>query len=231
VRFAAEQGLTNVSIDLMIGLPGQSTRSFSENVKTALLLPISHLSIYMLELHTATPLHEQVARGGIQLPPEEMVTDAYASLVARLARAGLKQYELSNFARTAFESRHNMKYWRRQPVIGFGLSAASFDGVLRWKNTRSLGNYMQRVEAGLSLREEEIHIGEEESMRERLFLGLRLREGVPQEWLQTFCLGRERLKQRWNLFRRHGWVELSGGHWRLTTSGFLVSNEILSELV
>ncbi|HEV8129894.1 MAG TPA: radical SAM family heme chaperone HemW [Acidobacteriota bacterium] len=228
---ARDSGFDNTSLDLILGLPRQTAATFGHSLKTAASLPIQHLSIYILELHSGTPLHSEVSSRRTRLPSDDFVARQYLRLVPSLEAQGLLQYEVSNFARRGFQSRHNWKYWTRQPYIGFGVSSHSFDGARRWNNTRSLAHYLREVEAGKSPCEQENVVGDTDSVREQLFLGLRTCRGVPADVFNAFSRGNERLLGRWNSFRAHGWLEKSRGRYRLTTKGYLVSNEILSELM
>ncbi|MBI4456433.1 MAG: radical SAM family heme chaperone HemW [Acidobacteria bacterium] len=231
VEMAVDSGFTNASIDLMLGIPGQTASSFARNLRIAASLPIQHLSVYMLELHSGTPLHDDVRFEKIMLPSEDFVAEQYGHLVRFLEPAGLAQYEISNFARDGFQSRHNLKYWTRQPYMGFGLGSHSFDGIRRWKNTRSLSGYLAGVESGSSARAEERIISEMEAEREQFFLGMRLRQGISEAVLDAFVQRNRLLQQRWQSFLDQGWVERMSGHYRFTTAGYLVSNTILSELM
>ncbi len=228
---ASRKGFENISLDLILGLPGQTARSFAHSLVTALSLPIRHLSVYILELHSGTPLHAEVKSRKTRLPSEDFVADQYRRVAPLLEARALFQYEISNFARAGFESRHNLKYWTRRPYIGFGVSSHSFDGAKRWNNTPSLSRYLRRLESGLSPRESESAVAEADAARERLFLGLRMQRGVAVTAFEAFAAGNDRLLRRWRFFREWGWVEKKDGHYRLTPSGYLVSNEILSELM
>lgn len=231
VWHAAECGFGNVSLDLMLGLPGQSERSFMQTLNRAAQLPVQHISIYMLELHSGTPLHGTVTAGEVRLPSEDFVASRYRSLVPFLDSRGLAQYEISNFARHGFQSTHNLKYWTRQPYLGFGVSSHSFDGARRWSNPRSLQRYMERVEAGNFEGENRIDVTRSEAAREQLFLGLRLRQGVPAESIGLLLKRNAALRARWETFISEGWIEELDDSYRFTVEGFLVSNSILSELI
>src|SRR5690606_30977955 len=118
------------------------------------------LSLYLLEIHEATPLAEQLRSGRRPLPDEELAAEMYEMMMDRLTEAGYRQYEISNFARPGFESRHNTKYWRMEPVFGFGVSAHSFDGRERYANERDTAKYVELIET----------VGTAEVMREEIDL-------------------------------------------------------------
>jgi oxygen-independent coproporphyrinogen-3 oxidase len=167
----------------------------------------------------------------VQLPSEDFVAARYRNLVPFLESQGLLQYEISNFARAGFQSIHNLKYWTRQPYLGFGVSSHSFDGARRWSNSRSLQRYMEKLEAGNFEGENRTSVTESEAAREQLFLGLRLRRGVPAELVDTLFEKNLPLQQRWDAFIGEGWIEKSNDSYRFTVEGFLVSNSILGELI
>ncbi|HEY3130033.1 MAG TPA: radical SAM family heme chaperone HemW [Acidobacteriota bacterium] len=231
VTDAARKGFENLSLDLILGLPGQTARSFARSLQIAVSLPIRHLSVYILELHNGTPLHAEVMSQKTKLPSDDFVADQYREIVGLLESNGLFQYEISNFSRAGFQSRHNLKYWTRCPYIGFGVSSHSYDGSKRWNNTASLSRYLRQIESGLSPREAENVVTETDAAREQLFLGLRMRRGVAVTALNALAAGNHRLLQRWRFFCEQGWVEEKDGYCRLTTDGYLMSNEILSELM
>src|SRR6185369_8342428 len=131
-------------------LPGQTLRDWERNLDEAIALSPEHLSLYLLEIHEGTPLAEQVRSGRQPTPDEDLSARMYEMMVNRLAKAGFRQYEISNFAKPGFESRHNTKYWRLAPVYGFGVSAHSFDGYQRYSNERDTQKYVETIEGFLT---------------------------------------------------------------------------------
>jgi oxygen-independent coproporphyrinogen III oxidase len=146
-RLLREAGFSNISFDLIAGLPGQTLDDWSRNLDEAIAMAPEHLSLYLLEIHEATPLAEQLRSGRRPLPDEDLAADMYEMMSDRLTAAGYRQYEISNFARPGYESRHNTKYWRLEPVFGFGVSAHSFDGRERYANERDTAKYVEMIEA------------------------------------------------------------------------------------
>lgn len=216
----------DASLDLMLGLPGQTADSFRESLATALELGAGHLSLYMLDLEERTPLQVQVDRGRVLLPEEELVAGLYVEAIDRLADAGLSQYEISNFARPGRESRHNLRYWRRSEYLGFGMAAHSFRGSQRFANTRDIRSYVERSPDARDFFEE---LGEGEVRRETILLQLRQTSGMCYEELAALC-GEEGiawikrgLQDRWLQRRENGRVAF-------TASGFLQSNDFISQL-
>jgi oxygen-independent coproporphyrinogen-3 oxidase len=141
-------GLTNINIDLIAGLPGQTAASWRESLAWIEKLEPPHVSIYMLEVDEDSRLGNEVLLNGKrygapEVPADELTADLYETAVAELERLGIHRYEISNFARPGFESLHNLKYWRLEPYIGFGADAHSFDGARRFQNVESASEYVR----------------------------------------------------------------------------------------
>jgi oxygen-independent coproporphyrinogen-3 oxidase len=141
----------------------------------AIAMRPEHLSLYLLEIHEGTPLAEQIRSGRRPKPDDQLAAEMYEIMIDKLTDAGYVQYEISNFSIPGFESRHNSKYWRLDPVFGFGVSAHSFDGSERYANERDTGRYVEMIENGATaeVMREEIDVPSEFA-----FLGLRLSEGI-----------------------------------------------------
>lgn len=224
VRTIAASG-ARASLDLILGLPHQTAESFRATLDTAISLGAGHLSLYMLDLEEKTPLQVQVARGRVALPEEDLVADLYLEAVARLREAGLEQYEISNFARAGEESRHNLAYWHRREYLGFGMGAHSFVGSERFANTRDIRRY---IELAPNARDFTETLGDEEVRREKIFLGLRQAAGVCYEDLAAWS-GEEGIA--WiERGLTEGWLQRKDGRVAFTPSGFLQSNEYMSQL-
>ena len=219
-------GFDNISLDLILGLPEQTAESWRATLDAAVNFPVRHISVYMLELDEQTPLTLQVAEGKMYLPGEDLVADLYEETINFLASRGLAQYEISNFARAESASRHNMKYWRRIPVYGFGIASHSFDGRFRYANVDDIEDYCSLVESGLSPVSWRSEIQEKQALEETFFLGLRLTEGVERRSaaVNGFLTEREKTLQE---FRDAGLLDISESRLRLTRKGMLFSNEAL----
>ena len=213
------------SIDLIAGLPDQTAESFAASVDEAVALGVGHMSIYMLDLEAKSPLEVQVARGRVTLPDDETIAAMYTSAIERLARGGFRQYEISNFAREGEESVHNLRYWRRGEYLGFGLGAHSFVGGERFANTRDIRAYIARSPDAVDFRE---RLGDDDVRRETIFLGLRQTTGVDYAELERLC-GQEATEWMQRGLR-DGWLERRGARVAFTPSGFLLSNEFISQL-
>ncbi|MDW8354143.1 MAG: radical SAM family heme chaperone HemW [Bryobacterales bacterium] len=228
VELLRRAGIENLNVDLIAGLPGQTAASWSESLDWIARLGVPHVSVYMLEIDEDSRLGREVLRGGArygahEMPDEEAVVAFYETAVERLGTLGLRRYEISNFARPGFESRHNLKYWRLEPYVGFGADAHSFDGRTRRRNAEHPAEYVARIEAGLSPCVEESPAVPEE---ERYYVGLRLLEGVRPD-----AGGRRRFQAVIRRFSEAGLLEDDGERLRLTPRGILLSNEIFQEFI
>lgn len=224
VRIIVASGARS-NLDLILGLPQQTADSFRETLDTAVALGAGHLSLYMLDLEERTPLQVQVSRGRVTLPEDDLVADLYLEAIARLSAAGLRQYEISNFARPGDESRHNLRYWKREEYFGFGLGAHSFAGRERYANTRDIRRYIELSPAARDFHEE---LGADEVRREQIFLQLRRTSGMCYEDLVALC-GEEGI--RWiERGLQDGWLQHEDGRVSFTPSGFLQSNDFMSQL-
>jgi putative oxygen-independent coproporphyrinogen III oxidase len=224
----ARGGEWRVSADLIIGLPHQTPGSFRASLKELLEQGIDHLSVYMLDLEEGTGLEKQVRRGVITLPPDEQVADLYLELVEVAQAAGLSQYEISNFSRPGFESRHNLRYWRHQSYRGLGLAAHSFDGSVRWANTAVIADYIARLEGGTSPREFSEQLSEENLRHERIFLALRQLSGM--EYAALVALTGARGEEWTSRGVEEGWLRKSGERVGFTPRGFVLSSGLISQL-
>jgi putative oxygen-independent coproporphyrinogen III oxidase len=217
-----------VSLDLILGLPGQTLSSFRKSVTTALESGAGHLSLYMLDLEPGSALEAQVQANRVRLPEEEETADMYLSAIEAAEQAGFRQYEISNFARPGQECLHNLKYWNRQPYIGFGLGAHSFVGNERWANSRDLDAYLQRAGEGTSAVAFRETLGPLERARESLLLGLRQKRGL--RYSELLQLRGEEASEWVSRGILEGWLHSSSDRVAFTPSGFLLSNEYISQL-
>jgi oxygen-independent coproporphyrinogen-3 oxidase len=225
-------GFEDVSLDLMLGLPGQTAGSWRETLARATDLPVRHLSVYMLDLDDDSPLRAPQAGGAPTLPDDDLVADLYAETVGDLAARGFAQYEISNFAKGGRSSRHNLKYWRREPVYGFGLGSHSFDGRRRYANVCDFGEYFRRVEAGRSPVAWSDEVTGRRAAEELFFLGLRLAEGVRLRGIPEAAESLlEERRAALEDFCDAGLLDWTGERLRLTRRGMLLSNEVLQLFV
>jgi len=230
---ARAAGFDNVSLDLMMWLPGQSVESWLRNVDALIAAEPDHASLYLLELYPNAPLKEEMARGGWSLAPDEDAAEMYLRAMERLEAAGLEQYEISNVARDGRRSRHNLKYWTDGDWLAFGCGAhATLDGV-RWKNVAGTSEYIDRVTSGMSVEIERRVLTREERLEDALFTGLRLSAGLDAEaagrryGIDVFDKYGEALRP----FVDAGWLVREGGGLRLTRDGMLMANEVMAVFV
>ncbi len=226
-------GIENLNLDLILGLPGQTAHQWKANLQSAAALSPSHVSIYMLELDEKVPLFHSLAAGRCHVPDEELVADWYLQSIDFLNDHGLPQYEISNFARPGCECRHNLKYWRREPVLGFGLAAHSYDGTSRSANLGDLSEYLGAVEEGRSPVQWRELLNSIRDLEETIFLGLRLRKGLDWEHVRrSFDSGRvETCEASFKEMAEMGLLEWEQSDVRLTQRGMLLSNEIFQKFV
>ncbi len=225
-RLLRETGFDNVSFDLIAGLPGQSIDDWRRNLNEAVSMEPEHLSLYLLEVHEGTPLAEQLRSGRRPVPDEDLAAEMYELMIDSLDAAGYRQYEISNFAKPGFESRHNTKYWRMDPVFGFGVSAHSFDGRERYANGRDTGGYVTKIYSHGSA---EVFREIADYASESAFLGLRLNEGIEIDLLRSIL--NVDLTSKIALLSSNGLVEEADGRLCLTRRGMLFSNEVFAEFV
>jgi coproporphyrinogen III oxidase-like Fe-S oxidoreductase len=212
------------SLDLILGLPQQTADSFEETLETAIKSGAGHVSLYMLDLEEGTALARQVEDQRVTLPDDDLVANLYTMAIERFAEAGFAQYEISNFARPGEECRHNLRYWRREQYLGFGIGAHSFVGDRRFANTRDIHRYI----AGQREPDFAEVLGEGEVRRETIFLRLRQAEGIDYEDVVRLC-GEEGIAWM-DRGLSDGWLRRVGNRVAFTPSGFLLSNEYISQL-
>ena len=243
-------GISNLNVDLIAGLAGQTEASWDESLAALVDSGVPHASIYMLEVDEDSRLGREVLAHGSryrasQVPGDDAIARMYEQAIERLGEAGLRQYEISNFARSGFESRHNLRYWQRRPYLGIGLDASSMalhatafrtgesgtstlHPVLRSTTTDDLTAYLAGTE-----NEEISWLGAARQLEEAWFLGLRVNAGVDVAALQQE-FGREMLAPAMESVRRlaeDGLLEFDGGRVRLTPRGRLISNDVFQEFL
>jgi oxygen-independent coproporphyrinogen-3 oxidase len=233
VAEARAAGFDNVSLDLMMWLPGQSVDGWLRNVDALIEAGPDHASLYLLELYPNAPLKEDMARAGWSLAPDDDAAEMYLRAMERLEAAGLRQYEISNVARPGRESRHNVKYWRDGEWLAFGCGAHSTRGGVRWKNAAGTEDYIGRVMSGGDPVTERRTLTAGERLEDAIFTGLRLSEGID---LERFALHYgvdvwSRYRTALQPFLEEGWLVRDGARLRLTRAGMLMANEVMAVFV
>jgi oxygen-independent coproporphyrinogen-3 oxidase len=179
VRAARRAGFRRLNVDLIFCLPGQTLEEWESDLECALALEPEHVSLYNLTIEEKTEFGRRHRMGLLALPDEDLSADMYEHAIERCARAGIEQYEISNFAYPGEECRHNQIYWRQEPFIGFGISAASYLNGTRWTHTGSMQRYLATAaREGGPERATEEHLPPREACGETIMLGLRTREGI-----------------------------------------------------
>jgi oxygen-independent coproporphyrinogen-3 oxidase len=221
VAMLRDAGISNINLDLIAGLPFQTRESWRESLDWIERIAAPHVSVYMLEVDDDSNLGRELLvlgsrYGAGAVPCEDDIAEFYETAVERLKKIGIERYEISNFAHPGLESRHNLKYWHREPYLGFGADAHSFDGESRWQNAESASDY---VAQGHALQAKTAA----DPVSERLFLGLRLAEGIAEPW-EPFA---DSIRQ----FIHDGLLEQSGSRVRLTPRGVMLSNEVFQQFI
>ena len=240
VRCLREAGLHNISLDLIAGLPRQSRGSWEESLARLLEIRPEHVSIYLMEIDEGSRLGREVLAGGQRysaalLPDDDAMASFYERAGERLAASGYQHYEISNWGWPDFYSRHNLKYWRREPYLSFGAGAHSFNGRQRWANAHDPAAYVAAIQSGRLPAEQVEAVSERQALDEELLLGLRQLEGIDlgriEERYNEVLDHNESLRERIEQLRASGLVELDGNRLRLAPSRLTVSNEVFIELM
>lgn len=222
----------NISVDLILGLPDVTENDWKKFLYEVVTWPITHVSIYWLMIHEQTPLYFKLKKQELTLPCDDTITDLYAWSIDLLAAHGFEQYEISNFARSGYWSRHNTVYWDRKPYKAFGLGACSFDGTSRFQNQINLGCYMRALAENHDvimfserLTKEQIHL-------ETIMLELRRMKGVRYTTLLEGLSSEKKMCLFNNVtwLQEHNFIRERNGRLMLTPRGFAVENEIIRKL-
>ena len=223
-------GIHNLSLDLIYGLPGQTLALWQRTLNCAAALEPEHISCYGLKVEEGTPLWDM--QGDMDLPDDDLQADMYLWTVERLAQLGYEQYEISNFAKPGFASRHNLKYWTLGEYAGFGPGAHSDLGDVRYAYVKDLDAYCQGIKNGGSILSESERIPPRERDLEYLMLGLRTVRGIERrEFENRFRLSFTPIQETLEGFVSSGRAVQSDGRWHLTPEGFLVSNQIIGQVL
>ena len=231
-------GLTNINVDLIAGLPHQTREAWEASLEQLISLQVPHASIYMLEVDEDSRLGRELIAGGQKyhahfVPDEDLTADMYEMASEHLNAAGTQQYEISNFARAGFESIHNLKYWTRQPYLGFGVDAhsmlhsAAAGSALRFANPDSLEKYL----AGAA--KERTLVDSEDALQETFFLGLRLNKGIDLRALEVE-FGKDQLsayQPTISDLTEARLIEEEAATIRLTAKGRMLSNDVFERFV
>ena len=230
VRTIVGEGIDNVSIDLIYGLPGQTLQHFQSDLDQAFRLPVKHLSSYALSVEEGTALYRKLEKGELTLPDEDLFLAEYKALMQAADAHGFRHYEISNFGLPGYESRHNSGYWLGTPYLGCGPGAHSFDGTNRRYNTANLAQYVKS--AGQPSHEDEI-LTPEEHFNEWVMISLRTSRGLEMDSIEK-RFGKsvlEQLIQTALPHIEHHLLEEKDGFLRLTREGIFVSDDVMSDFM
>ncbi len=225
-------GCENISIDLIFNLPNQTKNTWRKNLKTALSLPIKHISAYSLILEKGTILNKMVLDGKVKIQGENYDADLYEMTIDLLTDADFEQYEVSNFAKPGFECKHNQVYWKHKEYFGFGTSAHSFSGSERWWNYSSLSMYIQAVSKGGNAVRNSEKLSGSEMLEEMVMLNLRgsglNRNELEVEYGSDFS--NKNISYIAN-YIKEGYLTEQNNILRMTKKGYLVCDEIIANLL
>ncbi len=230
---AKAAGFTNLSLDLMFGLPRQTLADFDRSLEAAFALDVPHLSIYGLIVEERTPFYARQERGKLPLPSENVEVAMFAHAMDRTALAGYRRYEISNYARPGHESQHNQIYWRNESYFGFGAGAAAYLNGVRSLNEKHPVRYTDLAQAGKVPTVESESLTQDETMGETMMVGLRLADGVGlARFVERFGVRAEaRFAEVIARQTENGLLENTGTHLRLTPRGVFLASEVMAEFV
>jgi oxygen-independent coproporphyrinogen III oxidase len=229
-----ETGIRNISFDLIAGLPKQTAATWRQSLDELVNFSPEHVSVYMMEIDEGSRLGLEVLQGGARysardLPAEEQMAEFYETGQGILKSAGYIQYEISNWAKPGHESRHNLKYWRREPYLGFGAGAHSFSSTQRWANRHGAAAYVAAISAGQSAVESVEAVTRGQALEEEFFLGLRQLSGINLARIQR-DYGVD-LQEKVGRLASSGMIERDGDNVRLASGKLSISNEVIVELL
>ena len=225
-------GFDNISIDLIYALPGQTMEQVKENVAKAIELDIPHMSLYSLILENHTVFMNRMRRGKLPLPKEELEAEMFEYIIAELEKSGFEHYEISNFSKPGFESRHNLMYWDNAEYYGIGAGASGYVNGVRYKNHGPIRHYLTAVEEG-NARITEEHLSQKEQMEEEMFLGLRKKSGVSMTRFEE-KFGRPFEGLYGEIVRdlvQQGLMQIEGDRVRMTKRGLFLGDTVAERFI
>ena len=234
VPMLREAGIRNISFDLIAGLPHQTKVSWRQSLEELAVLAPEHVSVYLLEIDEDSRLGKELLQGGEKysarsVPSEDDMAEFYEMAQQALGAAGYHHYEISNWAKPGYESKHNLKYWRREPYLGFGAGAHSFSGTERWANAHDAAAYVTAVQGGRMPVEQHETLTAQSALEEELFLGLRQLDGIDLAQIERdYGVS---LAARFDPLTSAGLVERDGSVVRLAPERLTISNEAFVELM
>lgn len=232
VKLLREAGIKNISIDLMFGFPDESLSQWKEDISAALALNVEHISAYSLMYEEDTPLWKMLDTGKVKEIDEELSLTMFKELVCQLTDAGYEHYEISNFARPGYRSRHNSSYWHQVPYIGLGAAAHSFDLNSRQWNVADLKLYIEEINNGIIPMERE-ELDNDTTFNDIITTALRTSDGIDLNAMETH-LGKRYRNTLISAAGKHleqGLLEIRHDRLRLTSEGIFISDMVMSDLM
>ncbi len=232
VKLLREAGIKNISIDLMFGFPDESLSQWKEDISAALALNVEHISAYSLMYEEDTPLWKMLDTGKVKEIDEELSLTMFKELVCQLTDAGYEHYEISNFARPGYRSRHNSSYWHQVPYIGLGAAAHSFDLNSRQWNVADLRLYIEEINNGIIPMERE-ELDNDTTFNDIITTALRTSDGIDLNAMET-RLGKRYRNTLISAAGKHleqGLLEIRHDRLRLTAEGIFISDMVMSDLM
>ncbi|HET6557350.1 MAG TPA: radical SAM family heme chaperone HemW, partial [Prolixibacteraceae bacterium] len=232
VKWAQQAGFSNISIDLIYGLPNQTLQAWERNVQLALELDVQHISAYHLTYHQGTVFYHQLKKGMLKELPDEISLAQFRVLVEQLSQSGFEHYEISNFCKPGYYSRHNSSYWKNQKYLGIGPSAHSFDLNTRRWNVSSIARYLEGLENGQPYWESET-LSQQDRYNDLIITGLRTTWGIAEETIRSLFEARyythfQKCREK---YLHSGQVELTSGKVRISSEGWFVSDKIMADFM
>ncbi len=230
---ARSAGFENISVDLLAGYPGQTIKSIMKSVKGIIELEPDHISVYLLEIKTGSPLERDSRNGGLRLLDDDVLADIYEAICSKIQESGFRQYEISNFSKKGMESRHNMKYWSDKIFLGLGLAAHGMTGRARYSNIVDLEKYLEITAHGGPLIDSFTDMDALTRFKDAMIMGLRLTDGVDLELMgdyygfDAYSFVDESLHD----LKSAGLYEIHKNMIRLTPRGRLLSNIVFSHFL
>lgn len=232
VKWARSAGFSNISIDLIYGLPNQQMEEWARNVETAIRLGVEHISAYNLTYHEGTVFYDQLKKGILKELPDELSLQQFQVLIEKLQDAGYEHYEISNFCKPGFYSKHNSAYWKNEKYLGIGPSAHSFDLNSRRWNVASIQGYIEGIENNKAFSESEI-LTVQDQYNDSIITGLRTMWGISDEWIKAsfpekFFVHFQKIM---NKYIQSGHVVYSPGKVCLSRDGLFISDKIMADFM
>jgi oxygen-independent coproporphyrinogen III oxidase len=232
VKWAKKAGFSNISIDLIYGLPNQTIEEWVQNVHIAVELDVQHISAYNLTYHEGTVFYDQLKKGILKELPDELSVQQFESLRRILKEAGFEHYEISNFCKPGLYSRHNSSYWKSMKYVGIGPSAHSYDLFSRRWNVSSISTYLDGLENNTSYFESEI-LSEQDRYNDFIITGLRTIWGISEKYIQdsfplSYHLHFQKLKEK---YLQSGHLTCDSGKICISPEGLFISDKIMADFM